>query len=118
MFDGDDPELVDAGGDVACEPGEVMPAGVLVAVHGGLALRFEHLLDEDGVELGGHIGLDDAPLDDIAIIEHGGEGEDEDVLYGGADEGIAFLIQFGHEAHALAYHFEIVFEGHAFSVIR
>lgn len=83
-----------------------------------LAFRSQHLADEDGVEFGGHIGLDDTPLDDVAIIEDRGEGEDEDVLYGGADERVAFLIQFVYEAHALAYHFEIVFEGHAFGIVR
>lgn len=82
------------------------------------AFRFEHLLDENRVEFGGHIGLDDPPLYDIAIVEHRGKREDEYVLYGAPDEGIAFFIEFSHEAHAFPHHFEIVFERHAFGVVR
>lgn len=61
-------------------------------ISGGLTFRAKDLANEDGIELGGHIGLHHPPLGDVAIAHQCGEGVDEDILDGVADDPVAFCI--------------------------
>jgi hypothetical protein len=79
----------------------------------GSAVGSLDLTDVEGIETGWHAGLDEPPLDYIAIAHQGAEGKDKDIFHGVTDEGIALVIEFFHQVHTFPYHFKLMFQRHA-----